>query len=340
MPPAAVLALTLLIGAAGVGVFLLLSLPLPFLLGPLAACLVAGLMGAPLRGSKPVSDASRTVLGVAIGATITPALFAQLPEMAASIALIPLLILVIGLTGYPILRRGFGFDPATAWYGAMPGGLQDMLLFGEEAGGDVRALGLIHATRVLIVVSVLPFFLAGAMGLDLTQVPGVPAATLPPVEILVQIASAAGGWWIALRLRLFGASILGPMIAATALSLSDVLHVRPPAEAIAIAQFFIGLAVGVKYAGLTWHELRRDVAAGVVYTLAIMVVAALFAWAAVDLAGAPLVEALLAFSPGGQAEMVILALVAGADAAFVVAHHIVRLVLVILGAPVAARLLR
>ena len=340
MPAAATLVLSFAIAAAGVSAFLLLSLPLPFLLGPMAACLVAGLLGAPLRGSRPVSDAGRTILGVAIGATITPALFARLPEMAASIALIPLLIVAIGLTGYPVLRRLFGFDPATAWYGAMPGGLQDMLLFGEEAGGDVRALGLIHATRVLIVVSVLPFFMAGTMGLDLTQAPGVPAGEVPGGQIALQVACAALGWFAATRAGLFGASILGPLVVAAAFSLGGLLTARPPSEAIVAAQFVIGLAVGVKYAGLTWHELRRDVAAGVVYTLAIMAVAGAFAWAAMRFAGVPLIEALLAFSPGGQAEMVILALVAGADVAFVVTHHIVRLVLVILGAPIAARWLR
>jgi len=54
-------------------------------------------------------------------------------------------------------------------------------------------------------------------------------------------------------------------------------------------------------------------------------------------AGAPVnaapVEAILAFAPGGQGEMAVLALVAGADVAFVVTHHLVRLVIVIAGAP-------
>ena len=331
------LALTLAISAAGAALAYLLGLPLPFLLGPLLACLAAALAGLPLKGHKPTSDAMRTVLGVAIGATITPALFARLPEMAASVALVPLLIVAIGVTGYPVLRRLFGFDAATAWYGAMPGGLQDMLAFGEEAGGDVRALGLIHATRVLIVVTVLPFFMAGAMGLDLSQPPGEPAASVPPHELAVQALCAVGGWWIAARVGLFGASILGPMIAAAALSLTDVLHVRPPQEAIVAAQFFIGFGVGVKYVGVTAHELRRDVLAGIVYTAAIMVVAGVFAAVSITLVGTPLVESLLAFSPGGQAEMVILALVAGADVAFVVTHHVTRLVLVILGAPLARR---
>ena len=53
---------------------------------------------------------------------------------------------------------------------------------------------------------------------------------------------------------------------------------------------------------------------------------------------APPMEAFLAFAPGGQAELTVLAIVAGADLGFVIAHHLVRIVIVILGAPVVARL--
>ncbi|MEL7173477.1 MAG: AbrB family transcriptional regulator, partial [Pseudomonadota bacterium] len=52
---------------------------------------------------------------------------------------------------------------------------------------------------------------------------------------------------------------------------------------------------------------------------------------------APGQEALLAFAPGGQAELTVLALIVGADVAFVVAHHVLRLFVVILGAPIAMR---
>ena len=46
------------------------------------------------------------------------------------------------------------------------------------------------------------------------------------------------------------------------------------------------------------------------------------------------VEAFLAFAPGGQAEMTIMAIVVGSDLGFVVAHHLSRLVIVILCAPI------
>ena len=124
---------TLVVAAIGVFIFWILNLPLPFLFGPMFACLIAALLQRQLKGLGQFSVAARTILGVAIGASITPEVISQLPQMAASVALIPLYIGVIAIIGVPFFYRVCGFDFATAWYAAMPGGLQDMIIFGEEA---------------------------------------------------------------------------------------------------------------------------------------------------------------------------------------------------------------
>jgi len=332
--------LTLAVAIAGTAAFWAADLPLPFLFGPMAGCLVAALAGARLNGFGQVSVGARTILGVAVGASITPAVVGQLPQMAASVALVPVFITLIALIGVPFFRRVCGFDTITAYYSAMPGGSQDMIIFGTEAGGNARILSLIHATRVLIIVTVAPILLVQFYGQSLSNPIGEPAASLPLRELALMVAAAIIGWEGGERLGLFGASILGPMIVATVLSLSGLLHARPPAEAILAAQFFIGVGIGVHYVGITLGELRRVITAGTAFVLILAAIAAVFAWAATTLGLAPPVEAFLAYAPGGQAEMTVLAIVAGADLGFVVAHHLTRIVLVIAGAPVIARLLR
>lgn len=331
---------TLAIAGVGVALFRAASLPLPWLLGPLFGCLIAALAGVSLATQKTLGDGMRTVLGVAVGASITPALIGRLPEMALSVALVPVFVLSIGAVGYPYFRRIWGFDPATSYYAAMPGGLQDMLIFGEEAGGNPRILSLIHATRVLIIVSALPLVLTYGFGMNLDHPPGQPASQVPLRELVVMLITAVAGWRIALWTGLFGASILGPLILAAIASLAGFLHTRPPAEVILAAQFFIGLSVGAKYAGITLGEMRRVVTAAVGYTFLILILGAAFAGIATALQLAHPTEATLAFSPGGQAEMAVLAIVAGADIAFVVTHHVVRIVVVIIGAPLVRRFLR
>ena len=332
--------LTFAIAAAGAVLFLLLHLPLALLLGPMAACLVAALLGAKMQDAGTLGTFMRTFLGVAVGSSITPETIGHLPDFALSLLFVPLFIVVIGAVGYPLFRYVFGFNHPTAWYAAMPGGLQDMLVFGEEAGGDVRALSLIHATRVLVIVTAAPLIMTLYWGIDLSQPPGKPALDTDPVQIVLIIFAAFAGWKIAERVGLFGASILGPMILTAMLSLTGLITTRPPAEIIWAAQFFIGIAVGVKYSGITWRELRIDVGAGVVYALILAAISLAF-FEVIYLAGlAPALDAFLAFLPGGQAEMVVIAIIAGADLAYVVSHHLLRIIIVILLAPIVARLFR
>ena len=331
------IALTHAIAGVGVAVFIMLGLPLPWLLGPIFACLAAALAGVPMQGIATLNNLMRTILGVAVGATFTWALLITMAGMWTTLILVPLMVFLIGLLGVPYFQRLWGFDFPTSYYAAMPGGLQDMLLFGEEAGGDVRALSLIHATRVMVIVVALPFILKGYWDVDLSNPPGVTATTLPLSQLILMVACGVAGWQGAKAIGLFGASILGPMILAALLALSGILQHRPPAEAIWMAQFFIGMTVGTKYAGVTGPELKRDVLAALGFCLILLVLSAIFVEAIHLLELAPPMETLLAFAPGGQAEMTILALIAGADMAFVIAHHVLRIVVVILGAPIAAR---
>jgi len=330
---------TAALAAGGVAVFVALELPLPFLFGPMAACLLAAMAGARLQGMGQLAFFARTILGVAVGAAVSPELLRRIPAMMASVSLIPLYIVVIGTIGVFFFRRICKFDPVTSYYAAMPGGLQDMVVFGEEAGGDVRALSLIHATRVLIIVTLTPILLKGFYGVGMNNPIGARASELPLSELLLMAIAAFVGWWVGVRLRLFGASIIGPLIVTASLSLIGLIHNRPPAEAILTAQFLIGTGIGVYYVGITLTDLRRYVLSAFAFVLILAFLAACFTEFVSLMRLANPVEAFLSFCPGGQAEMTILAIVSGADLGFVVTHHLSRVVLVITGAPFVAKFL-
>ena len=331
---------TFAIALAGVAMFIAISLPLPWLLGPIIACLIAALIGIPMRGITIVNEAMRTVLGVAVGATFTTTLLISMAAMWPTLLLIPVMTLCIGLLGVPYFQRLWGYDFATSYYGTMPGGLQDMLVFGEEAGANVRTLSLIHATRVLVIVVALPLLLHLIWDADLSNAPGAPLTSIAPMQLLIMVICALAGWRIAKRVGMFGASILGPLIVTAIAALAGILHHRPPAEAVWAAQFFIGMGVGVKYAGITMAEVRRDLLAGAGFCVILIVLTLIFVEAIFAAGLAPGMETLLAFAPGGQAELTVLALIVGADMAFVIAHHVVRIFIVILGAPLFARMFK
>lgn len=310
------------------GLFLLFDWPLPFLIGPMAACLVCALASVPLQGMGSADKFMRTFLGVAIGASITPEIVGELPRFALSLATIPVLILVLAFVGFRLLRA-MGFDKQTSLYASLPGGLQEMLILGEGAGGNVRAMSLIHATRVLALFALVPLAITLIWGVDLSEPPGRPASSMPAHEIALMIATGFVGWRLAVALRIPGPSLLGPALLAMVLSLTGFINSRPPTEILVVAQFFIGLAVGVRYSGINFSELRRYVLAGVIYSVVTASVSVAFLFAVLSVLSLPPMDVLLAFLPGGQAEMAIIAIVAGADVPFVIAHHFLRILVVL-----------
>lgn len=321
----------------GVVVFWFFALPLPFLLGPIVFCLLAALIGVKMKAYRPLSDAMRTVLGLAIGTSLVPSVLKEMTSYGPSLGLLVVQTVFIGFIGIIFFHRICRYDFVTSYFSAMPGGLPDMVALGEEAGGNVRSISLLHATRVTVIVVGLPFLLISLLGMDLSNPPGQPLRDVTPAQLLLMFVAMILGWRIARYIGMFGAAILGPLLLSGALTLLGVITERPPAEVVWAAQFFIGMMIGTKYTGISLLEMRRDLFFGTIFAVFLLIVTAgtVALIQAFDLA--PLSDAIMAFAPGGQAELVIIAIIIGADLPFVVAHHLLRLVGVILCANLIGR---
>ena len=324
----------------GAIIFLWLKLPLPWLFGPLFSCLLAALIGINLYSIKILSDAMRTILGVAVGATVTLSFLLALPGFWNTLIFIPITVILSGIIGVWYFQKLCGYDFPTAYYSSMPGGLQDMLVFGEEAGGNVRAMSLIHATRVLVIIIALPILLTFIWGISLDKSPGDPIRNFEIEQLIILGICGIAGWKIASFLGMFGASILGPLILTAIASITGILYTRPPVEAIWAAQYFIALGIGVKYVGVTAQEIRKDILAGLGFCIFLLVITLSIVSLVINYNLAHAVDAMLSMAPGGQAELVVMALIVGADLGFVVAHHLFRIFIVILGAPIMARFMK
>ena len=332
--------ITHIICLLGAAIFLWCELPLPWLFGPLFSCLLAALIGINLYSIKILSDAMRTILGVAVGATVTLSFLLALPGFWNTLIFIPITVILSGIIGVWYFQKLCGYDFPTAYYSSMPGGLQDMLVFGEEAGGNVRAMSLIHATRVLVIIIALPILLTFIWGISLDKPPGDPIRNFEIEQLIILGICGIAGWKIASFLGMFGASILGPLILTAIASITGILHTRPPVEAIWAAQYFIALGIGVKYVGVTAQEIRKDILAGLGFCIFLLVITLSIVSLVINYNIAPAVDAILSMAPGGQAELVVITLIVGADLGFVVAHHLFRIFIVILGAPIMERFMK
>jgi hypothetical protein len=129
------------------------------------------------------------------------------------------------------------------------------------------------------------------------------------------------------------------------MTLSALLHVvgftvsKPPAELVAVAQVVVGSMLGARFNGLGIRLVLRGIILAIGATAILLLAAAAFGLAVVWSAGIPFSSTLLAFAPGGLAEMSLIALTLGIDAAYVSSHHVVRIFLIVVAAPLVFRLL-
>jgi uncharacterized protein len=131
--------------------------------------------------------------------------------------------------------------------------------------------------------------------------------------------------------------MLGPMILSAAVHLAGWSEAQPPYVVTAAAQIVLGCAIGQRFAGTTFAEIGRTVGHALVITLAMLALGIAFAALLARASGEPFSALVLVYAPGGFAEMSLVALALGADAAFVAAHHLFRIAVVIALAPLIFR---
>ena len=112
--------LTLVIGAAGAGLFWLIGFPAAVLTGPAAAVSVATLMGGPTLMPARLRDAVFVIIGVTIGSTVTPEVIASALAWPISLAVLVATLVAVVVVALWGLMRLFAYDRMTALLCATP----------------------------------------------------------------------------------------------------------------------------------------------------------------------------------------------------------------------------
>lgn len=332
--------MTLAIGVPGGALFYLLHLPLPWMLGAMATTTIAAIAGVRVALMPRVRLIFVAILGVMLGSAFTPEVVKGVPVWTGSFAWLGLYAVVATAGVWLFYRRVARYDPVTAYFAAAPGGLNEMILAGGALGGDERRISMSHAARILIAIFVLSFGYRWFGGYT------------PPVAG----AGAAGGatqWsdWLLLTgcgvigfagaklLRIPAYALVGPMVLSALVHGAGLTHSRPPVWLIAAAQVIVGSMVGARFDGVAPRTVGHAIALAIPATAVLLGLAVLFGEAVDRTLGIPFSAALLAFAPGGLAEMSLIALSLDVDAAYVSSHHIVRIFIIVLIAPPLFRLL-
>jgi membrane AbrB-like protein len=317
------------LGALGGAGFAALGLPLPWLLGALAATTAASLAGVDLRVPEQLRRPMIAVLGAMLGTSFAPERLEGALGWLPSLAALPAYVVLVGAVIFLYLRLCSAFDPTTAFFAATPGGLSEMIALSDQLGGDQRRVSLVHGARLLFIVSTIPF-IARAFGYQPTPRASGLSIVFDPGDLVLLAAVSGLGYLLARRVRLPAAPFVGPLLGSAAAHLAGWIETEPPYLLMACAQLVLGSAVGARFTGTPLALIGRTLLLGAGATVLMLLITLAFGAALHPLTGHSLTLLLLAFIPGGLTEMSLIALAMGVDPAFVVTHHSMRVFLVVL----------
>jgi len=333
-------ALAIVVGTVGGAVFNYFNMPLPWMMGSMFASGMITLAGVQLKMDSRLRTLMILVIGVLLGSAFSPEILARIPRWPITLAALAAYVLVSTMAAYWFYRLFAKFDPRTAFFAAVPGGLNEMILLGEAAGGDQRQISISHSTRIFFVVMILPFFfrIFGDLGTTVRTFGGGLGA-LEPSDVAILAGCAIVGYFTARLLRIPAPHITGPMIFSASAHLAGLTGASPPAVVVATAQVILGASIGARFIGLTFRDIGRIIRIGGIATAILLAITGLFALTLSALGGFPFASLILAFSPGGLTEMSLIALSLDIDTAFVATHHIARISVVVMVLPLIFRLL-
>ncbi|MGM0519105.1 MAG: AbrB family transcriptional regulator [Campylobacterota bacterium] len=331
------------IGVIGSILFIFLGLPLPWLLGAIfASSLAMRFEKLPIKSPKPFSTPARVLIGLTIGSAFTPEILAYVDVYLYSLFLvIPFTIITI-IAGMYYYNRYQGFDKKTAYLSSMPGGVIEMVIIGEEIKANISKITLVQSSRLFFIVVTLPFIIQYIFKVDISGnkliTTSISNINIQELAILIVLGFIAGS--IAKNIKLSAAYLIGPMLISILVHSTGVITTTVPDEFLKFVQVVFGTIIGFTFKGVELKTIIKTLVATFGHFIILALISSIFITIAYFSFGFPIISTILAFSPGGQAELNLIAILVGANVPYITLHHIVRLFIVMNIAPIFAKRLK
>jgi uncharacterized protein len=312
--------------------------PIPWMMGPLVATALVGVLGGPVASAVPLRNAGQWVIGTALGLYFTPAVGALVLGLWWAVLLGVAWACLMGWAlgrwlGHaqagPLAHLSPAQRRATTYFAGAIGGASEMTLIAERHGARTDLVASAHSLRVLMVTLILPFAMQawGVHGLDAS------GANLRQVQwdrLAVLAVATAGGVAVMLRLGRANPWFMGALVVTMVLTLAGVPPTALPEPLTNAAQLVIGISLGVRFTPDFVRAAPRWLGAVALATAVMMALCAAFGTALAWATGLHPATLILGTSPGGIAEMAITAKVLALGVPVVTAFQVCRLVAVLI----------
>ncbi len=318
---------TLLIATAGALLFIWAGFPAALITGSVVAVAGAALAGRPLLVPMPLARAGFLVIGISLGAVVTPRTLHGVVDWPLSIALISISTICMTLGTMSYLRWVHGWDALSALYGGSPGGQAQVIVLAAENGADLRAVVIVQTVRVVFLTLGIP------AGLALFGLAASPTATLG-------MPTFGASLWEVLLLVAVSTFTALAMLGSGVLHGTEIVHAALPWWVASAGIVMLGATTGARFANTPARMLFSYLGAAVGSFAVAIAIATAFVLTLASITPSRIADLVVAFSPGAQDTMMVLALSLNIDPVFVGAHQLARYLIVSLSLPLLAHLVR
>jgi hypothetical protein len=329
---------TLLIALAGGLGFTYFGLPAGLVSGSVVAVATAALLGRPVKLPLVLAQFCAVVIGILLGAVVTQETLRGVATWPASIALLMICSIVMIAATMTYLRVVHGWDALSALLASSPGALAQAISLATELGGDLRAIAIVQTVRILLLVVGLPNGLAlfGQVAPSVAVLRGPADFSVLGQMVLLAVVSTACALAL-LKVRFPGGLLFGAMVGSAILHGSGLIHAVLPWWIGSAATITLGAVVGSRFANMTVRMLVGYLGAAFGSFAVAMSVATIFILIVAYFFPFPIANIVIAFSPGAQDTMMVLALALHLDPVYVGAHHLARFLVVTISVAIGAR---
>lgn len=214
-----------------------------------------------------------------------------------------------------------------------------MVIIGEELKANISKITLMQSSRLFFVVVSLPFIIQYGFDFDISgnKLITIPISNINIFEFVIMLVLGYIGAVVAKKINLTAAFLIGPMIISIALHSTGLITTIVPDEFLKFVQIVFGTIIGFTFKGVSLNTIAKTFLATLGHFVILMILCAIFIFIIHHTLGFPILSTLLAFGPGGQSEINLIAILVGANVPYITLHHIVRIFIVMNLAPIFAR---
>ena len=317
-----------------------LNLPLAWFLGPMLATSIGALMGLKIIIPRIILSSILILLGLYIGNYIDKDLFSQIHQWAfTSLIMFAYIILSIFIVSI-YLQKFSKYEKKTSIFSAAPGALGPLMILAEDQKTDLSHVATSHLIRLIIIVTVFPFFVNSYYDADLGDFVQKAFKDQNISNLLILIIFSIVLILVFDRFKLPAALLSGTLVASGFLQMTEIASYQISPMIVDYCLLILGASVGCRFADKTFNEVAKNAFHSFIATFLLVLLGVIAAYAASLIIDKNFFTLLLSYCPGGIYEVAVIAIFFNLDPEFVSFHHIIRLLMILFIVPIILRFLK